>query len=388
MKKSAVVSVRRIPWTFRGHAAPLDGIRAIAVMVVIGSHLASLLRFQQPTPWTSLNRLLQGGFVGVDIFFVLSGFLITSLILNEIDENGSFSVRRFYARRALRLLPALYVLLAVVFVISVTDGFSVHAQWTATWAAFLYIINWVYALPSLHQGIEELPSNLGHLWSLAVEEQFYLVWPLVMYAISRRRKTSWLIPMLALTLIALVVSRRYSLLDQGYSTWSIFPRTDARIDSILMGVVFAFAHRHLVFHPMFLRVSAYTASGALIWFMYAGPNNGLLFKFGFTIIALCSAIVVIASVDRVWWPSKLLASRPLTAIGKVSYGLYLWHIPVFVFMSQHVTGGMRSFRILLALLATSIVTLASWKMIEAPSLRFKDRRYSSRKLTADQSIQG
>ena len=381
---SKIVKIRLTPRKLEGHHHSLDGIRALAVMLVIGSHLSFLLGSQSPTPWPFVNRLFSGGFIGVDIFFVLSGFLITSLILAEISETEQFSLSRFYARRALRLLPALYFLLAVVFVVSIADGFPIRAQWNVTWAALLYIINWFYALPSLHNGSTEIQNNLGHLWSLAVEEQFYLAWPFLMFIASRRRRLLSWVPVLATILVVAVVLRRISLLNEGMSTWDLFLRTDVRLDSILVGSLLAFAYAKFDFEARVLKWAAFVALGSLFWFMYSGPNNGILFKQGFTMIAISAALVILASVDSSWWPNKVFGSRLMMFIGRISYGLYLWHFPIFDFLSRHLTDGMKSLRILIALLITLLATLLSWQFVETPSLRFKNRRFATGK-SADPS---
>ena len=385
MNRIALVSRRPTLRRLTAHQQALDGLRGVAVLLVIGSHLAFLLGLQPPTPWLGVNRLLQGGFIGVDIFFVLIGFLITSLILAEIMDTGQFSLRRFYIRRALRLLPALYVLLAIVFVVSVWNGFPIASQWEATRAALLYIINWFYALPLLHDGNLEVQTNIGHLWSLAIEEQFYLIWPVIFALVSRRRQLLSKLPFLAVILIIVVVVRRYSLLNAGLSTWNIFMRTDARVDSILIGSLLAFIYMKFDFDSRVLKIVAYSALVSLVWFMYTGPSNGILFKTGFTLIAICAAVVILASVDGSWWLSKVLSTRLLSFVGRISYGLYLWHFPIFDYLAHHMHPGPKSIRVLVALSATFIATITSWRFIETPCLRLKDRQFASKKSPIDQS---
>ncbi|MFM8268378.1 MAG: acyltransferase family protein [Ilumatobacteraceae bacterium] len=370
------MSVRSSPRDLHGHQPSIDGLRGIAVLLVIGSHLVLLLGYQQPTPWSAANRMLRGGFLGVDIFFVLSGFLITSLILREVSEHGRFTLRAFYARRALRLLPALYVLLVVVFVVSIAVGFPLDAQWSVTWPAVLYIINWYYALEAFGAAGEIFQTNLGHLWSLAIEEQFYLVWPFLMYVASRRRSLMRWMPVVSVLLVIAVIAQRVRLLDQGVGTVFIFVRTDARLDSILLGTLLAFGYRHLDLHPRLCRFGAYVSLVVIAGFMNVAPTNSLLFRGGFTVIAIAAAFVILGSLDESWRPTAVLGSRVLTSTGRVSYGLYLWHFPIFDFMASHATIETQSVRVVTALAVTGAVTVVSWRLIEAPCLRIKRRRFS------------
>ena len=184
-----------------GPVPALDGFRGIAVLVVILFH-TPLLLYPRGIGVASLDRALAGGFLGVDLFFVLSGFLITALLLSEENQHGSIGLGSFYVRRALRLLPALYLVLAAFFVYAhVVDHPPVGASSTIGYA-LVYLSNWQQIWHPL------TGEGLTHLWSLAVEEQFYLLWPLVLIVLLRLRKYPWIIvTILVAAVVAVAVHR-------------------------------------------------------------------------------------------------------------------------------------------------------------------------------------
>lgn len=370
---------RNPPRDLPRHLSALDGIRALAVLAVIASHFPVLLGYQQPTPWSWLNKLIRGGFLGVDVFFVLSGFLITSLLLTEHSRFRQINLRYFFARRALRLFPALYLLLAIDFIIAIYEKTSLFGQWNITWATVLYLNNWYFVWPSLRHGPANFHTNLGHLWSLSVEEQFYLVWPITIYLSMKLKKTEKFLPIFIVLLISFVVVHRTLLWHDNVFYMRILIRTDARLDSLLVGALLALCFRYLQISLKILRWSAYIALPLFLVIAYQGPESPFFYTIGFTIVALLALIMIYASVERTWGLNTFLEHKWLTFIGKISYGLYLWHFVVFTFLSKHFFVGPRVTRISVGLLLTFAITLFSYFLVEKPFLRLKDRRFSSAK---------
>ncbi|MFZ9443898.1 MAG: acyltransferase family protein, partial [Ilumatobacteraceae bacterium] len=180
----------RTPRDLGRDVSALNGIRGLAILQVVLAHTHYLVNSDPQAVYMTnswfVNRIFEPGYLGLDLFFVLSGFLISSLLLRDLADRSAGSGKRtttlryFYARRALRLLPALYVMLALDWVFVLISGdVSLHTQWRTTYSAVFYIANWatVWNLPATN-------PDLGHLWSLAVEEQFYIVWPLVILGLT------------------------------------------------------------------------------------------------------------------------------------------------------------------------------------------------------------
>ena len=182
----------------------LDGVRGVAVLAVVLSHVNRIL----PVSWSGaeVRRVTDGGWLGVDVFFVLSGFLITALLLDEQGLRGRISFGAFYMRRALRLLPALYFMLVCYAIYTYWAGLPVTAMWQSTLGAVFYVTNWLAILKP-----EAIAPGTGHLWSLAVEEQFYLVWPLLLtLAFGLNRRARWVIPAMAALIAGLAIQDRKS----------------------------------------------------------------------------------------------------------------------------------------------------------------------------------
>ena len=327
--------------------------------------------FNAVTPWHWLNKTLEPGFLGVDIFFVLSGFLITSLLLKDWQRNQPGMFRRFYMRRALRLLPALYAILIASFFVALWEKFPMDIQWRTTWHALLYLNNWnVVWNPNAAQ------NDLGHLWSLGIEEQFYIIWPAILIGLVALKIPNKVIMGLVAITIAVVAWHRNELWNQGVSWLNLYIRTDTRVDSLLVGALFALIYRHIRINR---KILSYAASIAFLGIVYIKYNHGgsFIYQGGFTVIAILAGIVILAAVESAWIGNVVLTWKPLVILGKVSYGLYLWHMLVFQVMGRHFTWGPKSVRIMIGIIIVSAITAASWFFIEKPFLRLKDRRYSS-----------
>ncbi|MGZ4709060.1 MAG: acyltransferase family protein, partial [Acidimicrobiales bacterium] len=346
-----------------GYRPAFDGLRAIAVIPV--------LLFHASVTWA------RGGFLGVDVFFVLSGFLITRLLLEERELTGRIALLRFYLRRVLRLFPAL-VAVSVASLVYATvwldHGQAVRAAHDL-FAAATYRMNWVEALHA------QPPFGLlDHTWSLSIEEQFYLLWPLgllLAYRLGRGRGVF----VAALGGAALSAGVRALLWHGGQPVHRVYYGLDTHADGLLLGCALAAV---TLYRPGPLREALRGASGrvagrwagpvALAMLALAASQTALFSKglpsWGYPIVGVLTAIVI-ADV----WAGGVLdrALRPtaLVAIGRISYGLYLWHWPVFLVLNPARTHWSPFPLTLLRLAVTFAVAVVSFFAVEQPFLRLK-----------------
>jgi peptidoglycan/LPS O-acetylase OafA/YrhL len=311
----------------------------------------------------------KGGSLGVDVFFVLSGFLITALLLREHETRGRISFGGFYRRRALRLLPALFLFVAA----QLTYSIITHGQWAAERGAIVSIVfyfwNWrlFYTYPAV-------PKGLAHLWSLSVEEQFYIVWPLVVaLLIAVRRRASGVIATMATVIAAVAIWR--AVLARHDNLVLLYFRTDVRADALLVGALTAYLWtRGLVPAKRFLVPAAWIAlvfvAACIIRFE---STARFLFDGGFTVVAIAVAVMLLAIVDAGWLSKHVLTFAPLRAVGRVSYGLYLWHFFVFTIVAQKMGAYSTAERIATAFGITIAATLFSWFVVEQRFLRRRHR---------------
>jgi len=359
------------------HLPALDGLRALAVLAVLAYHLNE--------PWA------RGGYLGVDLFFVLSGFLITSLLLEEHEDTGTIRLAKFWARRARRLLPALFVMVAAVMAFVLLEGrygttdfvaaIDLSSLRSEAWATLLYVANWqqIFAQHSYFAQFSA-PSPLQHTWSLAIEEQFYLLWPLVTVVLlakglrQRRRlgvAVSILIAVASTVLMAV-------LFTPGSDPSRVYYGTDTRLADLAVGTLLAWLTARRPETPpriaAVLRVAAPLALAGLLALMATAGNAGevpssFMFEGGFLVAAVLCA-VVLADVRR---DGSILARglgcRPLVAIGLVSYGIYLWHWPVIVLVTP-ASAGLSGAALLAARLGImAAFVLASYFLVELPVRR-------------------
>jgi peptidoglycan/LPS O-acetylase OafA/YrhL len=371
------VTLRRPVARSKGIPA-LDGIRAVAVALVLADHGG--------IPGVT------GGFLGVDVFFVLSGFLITSLLLDEHARTDRIALAGFWIRRARRLLPALIV--TVFTVVAARELFSPEA--TATLrddavAAFFWVSNWAFVAQKtdyFSQGSP--PSPLQHTWSLAVEEQYYLIWPLLLIAVAwilaRRspRAVRW--GVFGLATAGATASAAAAIVFTSDSTLNrIYFGTDTRAQALLVGAAAA---------ALLVRDwSVLTAGGAVRsrwgrWLARTLPIIGLAvlaaaahyatgssrdFRYGLLIVVAVAAVLVVAPValDQGGLVARALAWRPLVWLGAISYGVYLWHWPMFLALNGERTGWSGSLLFALRCAATIAVATASWWLLEQPIRRWR-----------------
>ncbi|MFM8305083.1 MAG: acyltransferase family protein [Actinomycetota bacterium] len=347
----------------RGHfqyQPALDGLRAVAVLSVFAYHL--------DLGWA------KGGFLGVDMFFVLSGYLITSLLLVEWRTNGSIRFGAFWARRARRLLPAVFVVLIVVaiwgrIVLPSSEWGSLRAD--SLWTLF-YGANWHFIWAG-QSYFSPNPSPLRHAWSLAIEEQFYLVWPLVVYAALRlARGRTWLLGSVA---VVGIVGSLYALgshFTPGADPSRAYYGTDARASQMLVGALLGMLLLRWTPVARVTRVALQVASiGAVVVIVWAFANAdntaSRLYHGGFLAFALCVAVLVAAMVQPTRNPiQRAFSLRPVRWIGAVSYGIYLWHWPIIVYVNEARTGLSGWSLDLLRVALTFGVAALSYYLIEMP----------------------
>jgi peptidoglycan/LPS O-acetylase OafA/YrhL len=355
-----------------GRLAGLDGIRGLAVLLVVLSHMVSRTVGMLPAIGlsTGIRHAVDGGYLGVDVFFVLSGFLITSLLLDEQRQRGRVRFRAFYARRALRLLPALYVMLAAQILYTLIARQPVVTTLQTALGAVLYVTNW--------QGVYHsttIAKPLGHLWSLSVEEQFYLVWPVVLIAcFGLNRRVRIVIPAF-IALIDIVIVQRIGLW-QIHGWLQPFTRTDARADSLLIGALLAWLWTRYSIPVGLVRRFGWVAIAALFVLVFAaGPAASQSFWYygGFTVFAVVTAVVILAVVDGHAPGTQFFTLRPLTALGRVSYGVYLWHLPIFVAVGYQGRNWPALMRLVVGLGLTAVATALSWRYVEQPASRLRKR---------------
>lgn len=350
-----------------GHRPALDGIRGLAVTFVFLYHVSKFAFEFKP-------GLIAAGFLGVDVFFVLSGFLITALLLEEWEGSSRINLLHFYARRFFRLIPALVLFLSCLCLyVGLTKSPTVakDTYWTAIYSLG-YAANWISAFR-----IAPIAVPLGHMWSLAIEEQFYLLWPALLLFLLKRKVSRGTLVFGVAALIILVSLHRTSL--SGAYAPRIYSASDTRADSLLAGCLAAMlvVWRMLPTSRGFkAALSAISFSCALLITAYLQNFNGLtestLYTFGFSVFALAVAILLIQlTTNPPRMALAILEAPPLVWIGKLSYSIYLWHLPICIILAPLPFPA--PIRAALMLAATLILASASYYLIERPFLRIKKR---------------
>jgi peptidoglycan/LPS O-acetylase OafA/YrhL len=374
----ASASMMQAPAGFR-YVPFLDGLRALSIALVMGVHGLGPIS-------ESIARPLNG-WVGVDVFFVISGFLITSLLAQEVASTGTLSVKRFWMRRVLRIMPAYYFFLLVMAVWLGAEAFP------ALTVAATYLTDYDSALGWGNLG--RYRSLLGHTWSLAVEEQFYLLWPALFYVVLAYRSKKVLYDRGLITTtaaIALVVAWRAYLVTTGASNDRLYLAFDTRFDAILTGCLAALLWAAPAWQG---RIRSGLASAWTPWIIVAGlllsaANLGFPHDRGlpFWVVALPlqNALVAVLILSLLVHPysriTTFFSQRVLTWIGRLSYSLYLWHVMVFYGVDHKapvtqwlgVTGYSADFvREALKLVGVLAVACLSYYMVERPFLQIKKR---------------
>lgn len=331
------------------YRSDIDGLRAVAVVAVILFH-AGVTGFP-------------GGYVGVDVFFVISGFLIASIILRELD-NETFSVAAFYERRIRRIFPPLFVVLGVTWITAyfVLLPSGMVALGKTMLAATLFVSNFVFCVDAGYFGGGAETKPLLHTWSLCVEEQFYMLFPLVLAALYRYRRPwlSW-------------VTAALAGISLGLSVWGVSRTPEAsfflahsRAWELLLGALLALRVLPLIERPVVRHMLGLAGLAAILYaalrFNARTPFPGL----HALVPCLGTAALIHAGTGGVGIVNRLLSLRIPVSVGLVSYGLYLWHWPLLVLAREATLGTLGSTKIALCLLATVLLSGASYYLIEKP----------------------
>ncbi|MGQ0802368.1 MAG: acyltransferase family protein [Actinomycetota bacterium] len=342
----------------------LDGLRGLAIAGVLLFHADHLT----------------GGYLGVDLFFVLSGFLITSLLLSEWQADGRISLARFWARRARRLLPALAGVLAGVAIYAAVwaEARELGRIRSDALATLGYVANWRAVFTGNgYWDVFAVPSPLEHTWSLAIEEQFYLVWPLAVLAVLWARRGSAR-SVLAMSLILGVASSAWMMTSYtpGGDPERVYLGTDTRGAAILFGAALAAAYacwgppsRRLVRGA--LEVAGVVGAGVLAWAWFALDGRGdTLYRGGFLACGLAAVGVIAVAASPYPGPiARVLSFAPLRGLGAISYGLYLWHWPVYVVLTPE-RSGMDGRTLTAVRIGTSVaIAVVSYFLLELPIRR-------------------
>ena len=357
------------------HHAALGGLRGVAILSVMFYHFTGGYKGTNPALrfW---SLIADAGWMGVDLFFVLSGFLITGILYDTAQ--AEHKVKNFYARRALRIFPLFYAVLFALIVLTPT----LHFHWHTEHLFYFFYLSNVAVLFAPNFEPPNHWVNLGHLWSLAVEEQFYMLWPFIVWRVRKRITLLWII----LAVLIATPLLRALLLAEGMNSVNMSRLLFTRADSLLFGGGVALLVRGpLANHIPAQRILFISASTlALLLLLAHGPEatSPWLSTIGYTAIAACSASLIYLAQQGPNWASNLFDRPFLQFFGRYSYGLYIFHGLYFVYLRHLATtfGSKFGSGILAQILVFAFgflisiaLALLSYRFLEAPVLRLKQR---------------
>lgn len=361
----------------------LDGLRFFAFFIVFLHH--SLLNLQSNNFLINyfLVIIQKNGWVGVDLFFVLSGFLITNLLLKEREKFGSFSLKNFWIRRALRIWPLYYLALLVGFFLIPFIFHNLFGQdfsnpqyqleINKSLPYYLFFLgNWVVSL----KGYSNF-TNISHLWTISLEEQFYFIWPIILLFINSFRKTI----LIGFFILIFSIFTRFYLSNLGIPHPGIYTNTFARMDTLTIGALLALLIKFkpsvfVLLHKYISNKGIFIVLAVLIYILHRvylfNPDLKLQVVFGYPLLALFMLYFVLFALSNPL--NKLLNIKPLVWLGKISYGLYVWHILALELTSQGMRYIQYKFLYLpLAFLLTLFLGYISYRFYESKFLQFKSR---------------
>ncbi|MCU5746657.1 acetyltransferase [Staphylococcus sp. SQ8-PEA] len=339
----------------------LDGFRGFAVLAIIIFHLN--------------EKWLTGGFLGVDTFFVISGYLITSLLLSEHQLTGSINLFDFWKRRIKRLIPAVLFLLAIVLTYTIVfePRFILKIKGDII-AAFFYVSNWWYIFKNVDYFDQFSIQPLKHLWSLAIEEQFYLLYPVaLLILLNNVRKKTIAYIMIGISLLSLILMTILTHFGSGDSR--VYFGTDTRLQTLLLGGLLAFLwppfklKTHIPLQLKFIIDAVGTVSLVFLGFImfYIDFEDTWLYYGGFYAISLLTILIIASVVHPTGLFAKLMGNPIFVYIGKRSYSLYLWHYPVISYVHTHFVQGQIPFYVyIIDIVLMLLLTEVSYHLVERP----------------------
>jgi peptidoglycan/LPS O-acetylase OafA/YrhL len=367
--------VRLVTTTDRPRIDALDGLRSLAVLLVIGHH------------WHIGS--LEAGYIGVDVFFVLSGFLITGILRRELERDGRLAMGRYAARRAFRLVPALAVLLAAMWIgLAAIERLRTQAGVLAqnTVASLFYVHNYVVIFD-----FDAFTWATNHLWSLSAEGQFYVLWPIVMAFAWKRWGRSGVLAA-ALTGIGLVFAWRGVLFASGRYGHAYYG-VDARADLLLAGAAIALLPASLLMRVrtvcsnLWLGLGAMTALVAVAFVLTDDLTSWSVYAAS-PIVLVCSCVLVVALAAGRSPLSAVFGWSPLSWFGRISYSMYLWHFPIGSFIARDLGWGWgytpRMWAVAFA--ASFVAATASYYLVELPGQRLGARLVKARRHARGKAI--
>ncbi|EFR87893.1 O-acetyltransferase OatA [Listeria marthii FSL S4-120] len=365
----------------RKYVPSIDGLRALAVIAVIAYHL----NFS----WA------KGGFIGVDIFFVLSGYLITNILLTQWEKTQSLQLKQFWIRRFRRLIPAVYVMIVVVVIYAVFFHPEILKNLRGdAIASFFYVSNWWFIFHDVsYFDSFGLPSPLKNLWSLAIEEQFYMIWPAFLLVFLKWVKNPKLLLKIVIGLGLLSAIWMTILYVPGTDPSRVYYGTDTRAFDLLAGCALAFVWPFTRLSPVVPKKSkavlniAGTISvlGFILFTAFVSEYQTFLYRGGLLLVAILGVIMIATISHPASYLSKIFSFKPLRWIGTRSYGIYLWHYPIITLTTPVVELTQPNiWRAILQVAATFIIAELSFRFIETPIRKngfisyfkgFKDKNY-------------
>lgn len=357
------VILKRTARYSRKYVPSIDGLRALAVLAVIAYHL----NFS----WA------KGGFIGVDIFFVLSGYLITNILLTQWETKNTIDLKQFWLRRIRRLFPAAYLMIICVVIFAVLFNRDLlHNLRGDSIASFFYVSNWWFIFHNVsYFDSFGVPSPLKNLWSLAIEEQFYLIWPLFLYGFLRFIKNpKWLLRVIIVLalLSAILMGILYT---PGSDPSRVYYGTDTRLFDLLSGCALAFLWPFNRLSPKIPAKSRLTLNVAgsisvILFFVFVyflNEYQTFLYRGGLFLVALLGVVMIATISHPSCYLSRVFSLKPLRWIGTRSYGIYLWHYPIITLTTPVTEIGQPSIlRPVLQVAATFIIAELSYRYLETP----------------------
>jgi peptidoglycan/LPS O-acetylase OafA/YrhL len=321
----AAPSPERVSEVFRPHVPALDGIRGLAILLVMVVHLMASNSHTGNRFFDFVSAIRGATWTGVDLFFVLSGFLITGILYDSLPSKDYF--RNFYARRVLRIFPLYYGFLLLLICLTI----PLHLQWNGKQYILLSYTQNLGIFTKDYTGFTPAPLvNLNHFWSLAVEEQFYFVWPCIVFFVRDARK----LILTALVLCSAALALRFVMLAHGASPVEIYVFTGCRADSLMIGGALALTFRTRL-RPVLLRYSGIAFFVLFVAMVCAGgylggldKDNYFVASVGYTIIAFTYAALIGTVIARPAWTRVAFENGFMRFFGKYSYGLYVYHVSV------------------------------------------------------------